>query len=226
MIKKKKILQSLLPIALGAGVAVASVMAPEMRMEKVKELFGQYGTDTFKILNGQGLGGTGGDGHTGKGLASTEQANIAEVINSTDENAFVFCIEDGNWVVYPPEPTKVGTSAMTATDSDGMPFAETLINALKESTIGKVDNIEYSVKTAGGTEKRIATVWSSKALLGRPNTGKKFFCGTSIKETPFSKTSLPSDSQKAEQHHKKHQHFKPSKVDPAKASKPAAAPAT
>lgn len=64
---KKKITQSLLIATLTVGVVAAAVMDPNTRMEKVKELFGQYGADTFKILNGQGLGGTGGDGHTGKG---------------------------------------------------------------------------------------------------------------------------------------------------------------
>jgi len=222
MIKKKKITQSLLPLVFGTGIAVASVMAPEMRMEKVKELFGQYGTDTFKILNGQGLGGTGGDGHTGKGLATTQRADIAEVINSTDDNAFVFCIEQGNWVVYPPEPTKIGTSALTATDSRNMPFVDTMIAALRENReTGKASGIEYYVDTAGGPELRIATVWSSKALLGRPNdTGKKFFCGTSIKETTYSNAMPPFESKKPAQHHKEHPH---AAKQSSKVSKPAAA---
>lgn len=220
MAMKTKVAQSLLTIFLGAGIAVASVMAPEMRMEKVKEMFTQYGADTFKILNGQGLGGTGGDGNMGKGLTSTARADIAEIIHSTDQNAFVFCIEDGKWAVYPPEPTKVGTSAMTATDSRGMPFAETLIKALQNNReTGKAHDIEYYVDTPGGPEKRIATVWSSKALLNRKNdTGKKFFCGTSIRETGFSRATMqpPAPVKKAAHSHASKKPTKPS---------PAAAPA-
>ena len=196
---KKKITQSLLIATLTVGVVAAAVMDPNTRMEKVKELFGQYGADTFKILNGQGLGGTGGDGHTGKGLASTEQGDIAEVINSTDDNAFIFCVVGGEWAVYPPEPTKVGTNALTATDSDGMPFVKTLIEALKKNhNTGKAHGISYSVDTPGGKERRIATVWSSRQLLSRKNyTGKKFFCGTSIRASSDVAPKEPKASSKA-----------------------------
>lgn len=179
---KKKITQAVLAAVLSVGMVVAAVMDPNMRMEKVRELFTQYGADTFKILNGQDIGGTGGDGHSGKGMSNAERADVSGVINSTDGNAFVFCVVDGKWSVYPPEPTKIGGNAMTATDSHGMPFVQTLITALRNSPSGKAHAIRYFVNTPGGMEERLATVWNSRNLLSRKNdTGKKFFCGTSIK---------------------------------------------
>lgn len=177
MMIRKKIAQIAIAFVFGAAVVTAAVMDPNTRMEKVKELFTQYGADTFKVLNGQALGGT----ESEKGLSNMNQANIAVVVNSTDENAFVFCIQDGKWTVYPPEPSKIGTDAMTATDSHGMPFAQTLITALRTSPTGKAHAIRYYVNTPGGMEERLATVWNSRNLLSRKNnTGKKFFCGTSI----------------------------------------------
>jgi hypothetical protein len=183
---KKKITQSLLIATFAAGI-VSALIDPDTRMEKVRELFTQYGADTFKLLNGQDLGGTGGDGHTGKGLATTERADIEELISSTDGNAFIFCVVEGKWAAYPPEPTKVGTDAMTATDSKGMPFVQTLIAALRKNhNIGKAHGISYYVDTPGGMEHRIATVWSSGQLLSRKNdTGKKFFCGTSVRASSY-----------------------------------------
>lgn len=185
---KKKITQAVLALVVTTGMVVAAIKNTDMRMEKVRELFTQYGADTFKILNGQDIGGTGADGHSGKGLATSERADISAVTNSRDGNAFVFCVVDGTWAVYPPEPTKVGTNAMTATDSHGMPFVQTLITALRNSPTGKAYGIRYSVDAPGGEEERLATVWSSENLLSRKNdTGKKFFCGTSIKASSHPK---------------------------------------
>lgn len=182
MMTKKKTTQTAVALMFSAGMVLAAVMDPNTRMEKVRDLFTQYGTDTFKILNGQGIGGTGGEGNSGKGLTRANQADIDVVVNSTDDNAFVFCVQDGKWAVYPPEPTKVGTDAFTATDSHGMPFVETLITSIRNSPNGKAHAVRYYVNTPGGMEERLATVWSSRSLLTRKNdTGKKFFCGTSIK---------------------------------------------
>jgi hypothetical protein len=178
---QKKITQAALAIGLGMGVAIAAVMDPNTRMEKVKDLFTQYGDDTFKVLNGQGIGGVGSTAD-GKGQQAGGYADVATVVNSADDNAFVFCVADSKWVVYPPDPSKIGTNAMTATDSHGMPFVDTLIKALRNSPSGKAHAIRYFVNTPGGLEERLATVWSSQNLLSRKNaTGKKFFCGTSIK---------------------------------------------
>lgn len=178
---KKRITQTLLTVVLGTSLVLAATMAPNTRMEKVRDLFTKYGADTFKILNGQDQGGTG-SSESGKALQLTNRADIDTVIKPTDGNAFVFCIVDGKWAVYPPEPTKVGNSAMTATDSDGKHFAQMLITALRTSSTGKAESITYHVDSPGGKEKRLATVWNSRNLLSRKNdTGKKFFCGTSIK---------------------------------------------
>lgn len=175
-----KITKTLLATAFTVGVALAAVMDPNTRMEKVRELFTEYGADTFKILNGQDIGGTG-SSESGKSHQVTERADIATIIKSDDGNAFVFCVQDSKWKVYPPEPTKIDTSAMTATDSNGMPFTETMINGIRKSPNGKAQ-VVYYVDTPGGKERRIATVWSSRNLLQRKNnTGSKFFCGTSIK---------------------------------------------
>jgi hypothetical protein len=178
---KKKIAQAMLAMGLGVGLAIAAVMDPNTRMEKVKDLFTQYGDDTFKVLNGQGIGGVGSTAD-GKGQQAGGYADVATVVNSTDDNAFVFCVVDSKWAVYPPEPNKIGKDAMTATDSHGTPFVSTLIKALQNSPDGKAYKIPYFVTTPGGLEERLATVWSSKNLLTRKNgTGKKFFCGTSVK---------------------------------------------
>lgn len=175
-----KITRTLLATALTAAIAYAT-MDPSTRLERVKELFTQYGPDTFKLLNGQDLGGTGRGSHSGKGMAASELADVATIVKSEDGNAYVFCVQDSKWRVYPPEPTKIGSDAMTATDSKGMPFVQTLIKALRNSSDGKAE-VAYFVDTPGGKERRIATVWSSKNLLTRKNdTGSKFFCGTSIR---------------------------------------------
>jgi hypothetical protein len=178
MMTKRKIAQTAIAFVFGAAVVTAAVMDPHARMERVRDLFTQFGVDTFKILNGQELGGT----NAAKGLSNDSRADIAIVVNSTDDNAFVFCVQDGKWAVYPPEPSKIGTNAMTATDSHGMPFVETLITSLRASSTGRAHAIRYYVNTPGGMEERLATVWNSRNLLSRKNdTGKKFFCGTSIK---------------------------------------------
>lgn len=180
---KKIIPQTLLALALGIGVVGAAVMDPNTRMEKVKELFTQYGADTFKILNGQDIGGTGVSSEGGKGTQVSERADIATVIKSKDSNAFIFCVSEGKWAVYPPDPMKIGTDAMTATDANGRPFVETMIAALRNSPDGKAHHVRYDVSTPDGRlQQREATLWSSKALLSRKNdTGKKFFCGVSVK---------------------------------------------
>jgi len=176
-----RITKTVFATALTVGIAFAAVMDPNARLEKVKELFTQFGPDAFTLLNGQDIGGTGRGGSSGKGLSTGERADVATVVKSDDGNAFVFCVQDSKWRVYPPEPTKVGTNAMTATDSNGMPFVPTLIDALHKSPDRKAQ-VAYYVDTPGGKERRLATVWGSVNLLQRKNsTGTKFFCGTSIR---------------------------------------------
>jgi len=180
---KKKIAQTFFIVMLGIGSVWAEFMDPHTRMEKIKDLFTQYGVDTFKLLNGQDIGGTA--RHT-KGLATSERGDIASVVKPNDGQSFIFCVADSKWVVYPPEPMKVGTNAMTATDANGRPFVETMIAALRNSLSGKAYHIRYDVVTPDGRlQAREATVWNSKQLLNRENdTGQKFFCGTSVKATP------------------------------------------
>lgn len=173
---KKNMAQCMLAVTLTTGMIVAAVIDPNTRLEKVRDLFTKYGAETFKLLNGLEIGGTEGDG-----LTDLDRANISYVTKSPDPNAFVFCVREGKWAAYPPEPTKVNTNAMTATDSNNVPFVKTLVSAMGKSPDGKA-RITYYVKTPGGQEKREATVWSSRNLLTRKNnTGTKFFCGTSIR---------------------------------------------
>lgn len=176
-----KITRTLLATAFTIAIAYAAVTDPNARLGQVRDLFTKFGPDTFKLLNGQDLGGTGTGSQTGKGMTSSQLADVATIVKSDDGNAFVFCVQDSKWSVYPPEPTKIGSDAMTATDSYGMPFVETIIKALHNSPDRKAQ-IEYYVDTPGGKEKRIATAWGSKNLLTRKNdSGSKFFCGTSIR---------------------------------------------
>jgi len=61
-----------------------------------------------------------------------------------------------------------------------------MIKALRASTDGKVHHIRYDVTTPDGRiQQREATLWNSRSLLSRKNdTGRKFFCGTSVKAHP------------------------------------------
>ena len=181
---KKITTWALLTVVLGMEITYAAPMDPNTRMEKIKEIFTKYGADSFKILNGQGIGGTGGE--NGKGAQQSLLGDIATVVNAEDGNSFIFCVADGKWVVYPPEPMKLGTSAMTATDASGKPFVATMIKALRTTDDGKAHRIPYTVQTPDGrAQEREATVWSSKNLLSRKNnTGQKFFCGVSVKAHP------------------------------------------
>jgi hypothetical protein len=181
---KKIATWALLTVVLGMGITYAGTMDPNTRMEKIKEIFTKYSADSFKILNGQGIGGTGGD--SGKGGQQSLLGDIATVVNAEDGNSFIFCVADGKWVVYPPEPMKLGTSAMTATDASGKPFVATMIKALRNTDDGKAHRVPYTVQTPDGrAQEREATVWSSKNLLSRKNdTGQKFFCGVSVKAHP------------------------------------------
>lgn len=183
---KKIAIRALLTIVLAMGVTYAASLDPNTRMEKIKEIFTKYSADTFKILNGQGIGGTGAAGENGKGAQQGLLGDIATVVNSEDGNSFIFCVADGKWVVYPPEPMKLGTSAMTATDAMGKPFVATMIKALRNTEDGKAHRVPYTVQTPDGrAQEREATVWSSKNLLSRKNdTGQKFFCGVSVKAHP------------------------------------------
>jgi len=183
---KNIISRGLLAVVVCAGVAVAAVMDPNTRMEKVRDLFTEYGPDAFKLLQGLDLGGTG-TSDSGKGAQVTNRGDIAEVAKSEDGNSFVFCVVDGKWAVYPPEPMKVGSDAMTATDANGRPFVATMITALRNSpTPGRAHHVRYDVLTPDGrVQAREATLWKSSELLMRKNnTGKKFFCGTSVKANP------------------------------------------
>lgn len=177
--------RALLAIVLGVGITHGAAMDPNTRMEKIKDIFTKYGADSFKILNGQGIGGSGG-GESGKGRQEGLLGDIATVVNAEDGNSFIFCVADGKWMVYPPEPMKLGKSAMTATDATGRPFVATMIKALRSSEDGKAHRVHYSVKTPDGrSQDREATVWNSKNLLTRKNdTGQKFFCGVSVKARP------------------------------------------
>jgi len=74
-------------------------------MEKVRDLFTEFGADTFKVLNGQDIGGTGAS-DSNKSQQNNSRSNIASVIKADDGNSFVFCVSDGKWAVYPPEPMK------------------------------------------------------------------------------------------------------------------------
>ena len=182
---KKIMTRTLLAAVLGVGITFAAPMDPNTRMEKVKEIFTKYGADAFKILNGQGIGGSGG-GESGKGRQEGLIPDASAVVYAEDGNSFVFCVADGKWVVYPPEPLKLGTSAMTATDAMGKPFVSTMIKALRNTDDGKAHRVHYTVQTPDGrTQDREATVWSSKNLLSRKNdTGQKFFCGVSVRARP------------------------------------------
>jgi hypothetical protein len=182
---KKIAARALLTIIFGMGITYTAPMDPNTRMEKVKEIFTKYGADAFKILNGQGIGGTGGE--SGKGRQEGLLGDIATVVNAEDGNSFIFCVSDGKWVVYPPEPMKVGTDAMTATDAMNRPFVDMMIKALRShKDNGKAPRIPYAVKTPDGRiQEREATVWNSRNLLSRKNdTGQKFFCGVSVKAHP------------------------------------------
>jgi len=182
---KKKITKTLFVTVLTVGIAFAAVMDPNTRMQKVRELFTLFGPDTFKILNGQDIGGIGVSDST-KALQNNQRGDIASIIKSDDANSFVFCVADGKWVVYPPEPMKIGTDAMTATDANGRPFVMTMIKALRASSDGTAHHIRYDVTTPDGRiQQREATLWKSSNLLSRKNdTGRKFFCGTSVKAHP------------------------------------------
>ncbi|MBM3632260.1 MAG: hypothetical protein FJX03_00935 [Alphaproteobacteria bacterium] len=181
----KKIVKAVCATVLTVSIAFAAVMDPNTRMEKVRDLFTLYGADTFKILNGQDIGGTG-NTDSSKGLQVNQRADIATVIKSSDDNTFVGCVVDGTWAVYPPEPMKIGKDAMTATDANGRPFVNMLIQALRKAPYGKAHHIRYDVTTPDGRiQKREATAWNSRNLLSRKNdTGRKFFCFTSVQAHP------------------------------------------
>lgn len=182
---KRNISKVLFGLALSVSVAsTAFALTIEQRMEKVKDVFTNYGADAFKVLNGQDIGGAG--TKEGKGNPVSMQADIGMAVNDPDRDAFVFCVEEGKWAVYPIQPDKVGTNAMTATDANGVPFVNKLITALRNSSDRKASRIAYTVATPDGRkQEREATVWGSSALLNRKNaTGKKFFCGTSVKAHP------------------------------------------
>lgn len=182
---KIKITKTLFATVITVGIAFAAVMDPNARMEKVRELFTLYGADTYKVLNGQDIGGTGSSGGN-KSSQTNQRGDIANVIKSDDGNSFVFCVSDGKWAVYPPEPLKINTDAMTATDANGRPFVMTMIKALRAAPDGRAHHIRYDVLTPDGRiQQREATLWNSRNLLSRKNdTGRKFFCGTSVKAHP------------------------------------------
>jgi hypothetical protein len=179
MMKKKIALKTLFSVVLGIGIVSAVVMDPNMRMGKVSELFTKYGLDTFKLLNGQDIGGTGGSGE-GKSAQQSQRSDIAAIIHSEDPNTHFFCVADSKWVVYQADPKKIGEDAMTMTDEDGKPFVASQIAAMRNSPDGKA-TVPYTVRTLDGVkEHREAVIWSSKNLLSRKNdTGQKFYCGTS-----------------------------------------------
>lgn len=182
---KKIISKAVLTLVVSIGVVGAAVMDPNTRMEKVRDLFTQYGANTFNILNDLGEGGTG-TAHSGKSLQINQRGDVAMVTKSEDGNSFVFCVRDGKWAVYPPDPMKIGTDAMTATDANGRPFVRTMISAIRSAPDGKAHHVRYDVLTPDGRlQQREATLWRSSQLLKRKNdTGSKFFCGVSVNANP------------------------------------------
>lgn len=193
---KKMITRALIASALCIGVVVAASIDPDARLAGVRDLFTKYGADTFKILNEQGIGGTSTSEGSGKGSV-VQAGDISSIINSTDGHAFVGCVQDGKWAVYPPEPMKIGTDAMTMTDDTGKPFVSSIITALRAAPDGKAHRVPYTLKTPDGQiEKREVTAWNSRNLLSRKNdTGKKFFCFTSVKASPY--TEEPARTKRA-----------------------------
>src|SRR5476649_1135417 len=99
---RKMITRTLMASVVCIGVAFAA-LNPNDTMQKVSGLFSLYSTDTFKILNGQDLGGTGSGTH-GKALAPSQRADIAAIVDSADGDTFLFCVQDSKWTVYQPEP--------------------------------------------------------------------------------------------------------------------------
>jgi len=150
---KRTITKTLFATVLTVGIVFAAVMDPNTRMEKVRDLFTEFGADTFKVLNGQDIGGTGAS-DSNKSQQNNSRSNIASVIKADDGNSFVFCVSDGKWAVYPPEPMKIGADAMTATDANGRPFTMTMIKALRASTDGKVHHIRYDVTTPASNREK------------------------------------------------------------------------
>jgi hypothetical protein len=180
MMKKKFALKTLFCVVLGIGIVSAAIMDPQTRMEKIADLFSNHNPqEVFMLLNGQDIGGTGG-AEAGKGTQRAVRSDIASVIHSEDRNAFVFCVANGKWAVYQPDPLKIGKDAMTMTDADGKPFVASQIAAMQKSSNGKAV-VPYTDLTPDGVkENREAIIWSSKTLLSRKNdTGQKFYCGTS-----------------------------------------------
>jgi hypothetical protein len=178
---KPLMIKALAISVIGIGLAIAGSLDPQTRLERASELFTKNGPDTFKLLNGQDIGGSG-FAQSGKVAEPGEASDVATIINSDDPNAFLFCVRNGQWAAYPPLPAKVGTSAMTTTDADGRPFVQPIIDALRASPNGKAE-VRYTTTTADGQrESRIVYAWGSRHLLKRKNdTRAKFFCATSAK---------------------------------------------
>lgn len=176
---RKIMIKTVFATLVGVGAALAT-LDPDTRMEKVRELFTQYGPDTFKVLNGQDIGGAG-TGEGGKGHQVGERGDISLVTSSAD--GFVFCVSEGKWAVYPPDLSKIGADAMTIKDADGKPFIPTMIEALRKSEGTGKAKVKYTALTPDGQkEHRVATIWNKWKLHPENKQGKRFFCGVSTRD--------------------------------------------
>ena len=177
-------------MALSSATAETHQSASEAktRMDGMAEIFAKQGLNAFGILNGVSRGGSGSEINS-KG-SGTDNIENAAVLKSSDPHAELFCVQDNKWAVKQSRPLDVNQDAVaTWTDANGKQVVPSMIAALRQSPNG-IATVEYSTSVDGVKdphtgqniqEKRIALIYSSKALLKKSNTtGKKFFCGTTF----------------------------------------------
>jgi hypothetical protein len=158
------------------------------RMDSLIPLFQKHKADTFKLLNGQDLGGASSDG---KGSAPTTKADTLAATRSGDADGEIFCAratgpnnEGSEWASYPDNVSLVGTDARAMTDVDGQPIVPRMVNALRASPDRKEAVMTYAISVKDPVsgnmvrQDRTALIYGSQKLdPGR--SVRKFVCAAS-----------------------------------------------
>ena len=186
----KKLMVSAAVLGLGVAAVLAAAETPgsvRSRLDGLIPIFTKHRADTFKLLNGQDLGGSSPDG---KGSAPSTRADVLDVTRTSDADGEIFCAraagannEGSEWVAFPDNVSLVGTDANKMTDVDGKPIIPRMIQALrsadrKEAVMSYSISVKDPISGKNTIQHRTALIYGSQKLdPGR--SVRKFFCASS-----------------------------------------------
>ena len=173
--KNKILLVSVIALS---GVVIGAITTPESaftRLSSLSRLIQQFGVaDTFAKLNGGGPGNYNDDGEM-------IMRNAFNSIKTADGSSYIVCVKNSVIAVHQRQPSMVGKNINT-TSLKGLHGAIVKKLGMNKGSILAVPFASGLGKVIDATtgkplmQSRRAYAAHSRYLLGKKNTGEKFYC--------------------------------------------------